>query len=70
MFALWDTAAGPPDGGPTLSAAPAYLPGGAFSGLADGVTLSFQSVSGVFGVFTAGTDFVMIYPRQMADLVQ
>jgi hypothetical protein len=70
-FGIWPTGSFP-SGGPTVSLSPFFLTGAAFTGLVDGVTTDFTSVSGVFGLFVpppVGPKFVEIYPRDMAELV-
>ena len=76
-FGLWTTGvfidAGPES---IVSLSPYFLSGGAFSGLVQGQTTSFTSVTGVFGVFfPAGPDagpaikYKEIYPRAMSEVV-
>jgi hypothetical protein len=71
-FGIWPTGMFP-SGGPTVSLSPFFLSGAAFTGLTDGVTTDFSSVTGVFGLFVpppSGPKYVEIYPRQMSELVE
>ncbi len=51
---------------------PFFLLGAAFTGLQQGQTTDFATVTGVFGLFVPspnGPKYKMIYPRTMADVV-
>ena len=60
-------------GGEIVSLSPFFLPGGAFTGLTNGLKTKFASVTGVFGLFVPPADggvqkYLELYPRTMADV--
>jgi hypothetical protein len=80
IFGIWVTGVGIGDAGPNglVSVSPYFLSGNAFAGLpTDGQTaVNFQTVTGVFGLFTPATEagnapqYVVLYPRAMSELTQ
>jgi len=79
-FGLWPTGDGGPfDAGPAsqiVSLSPFFLPSNTFIGLTGGQTTRFATVTGVFGLFAASSDagprteYLEIYPRTSADILQ
>jgi hypothetical protein len=80
VFAIRKTGGGFNDAGleSVVNVSPYFLSGASFSGLpTDGATaVSFDSITGVFGVYVPQTDggtggkYLMIYPRTISDLVK
>ena len=63
--------AGADAGAGIVSLSPFFLPGSTFTGLPPVLT-AFASLTGVFGTFvsSAGTKYLELYPRTMADVVK
>ncbi len=71
-FALWETGVFSDAGIESVtSLSPYFLSGVVFSGLTQGLTTDFDSVTGVFGLFVPpnGPKYEMIYPRTLSEIV-
>jgi len=73
VFGLWETGVFSDAGIESVtSLSPFFLPGAAFTGLTQGQTTDFDTLTGVFGLFVPppnGPKYEMLYPRTMADVV-